>query len=416
MTTIAFSADAAAPSYRNARLLLVLAILAALLNSTAPSPLYQAYITHLNLPQVAGAAIFAFYAVGTLCALLIAGRIGDKVRDRRQIIIPGLAVVALGAIVFAVADSLWMLLLGRFLAGFGTGAIAGTATAALYDLERPEKRYHAAVIATVGFTLGATLGPVLTSIALFLDAWPLVTPFVTIALVSASCGLGLIGATWPRAGRVPEAALDPEPAALLCESDVRTRRLASPFVLAASTLSIAWVVGSMLMAIGPAVATGIFHMPSVALAGLMPAAFQLSAGIGQYLFGKLAALRAIRLGLFGLVAITLLLLVGAEMASLPILVIAMPAYGLAYGAAFVGAAGLVNETAEPQHRARTVSRFYIAGYLSNALPVLALGSLVDALGLHDSLRVYTVFVLVCLAVLLVLARQQGAARPNGRTA
>ena len=405
-----------APSYRNARLLLVLAILAALLNSTAPSPIYQTYIAHLQLPQIAGAAIFAFYAVGTLCALLAAGRFGDRVRDRRKIIIPGLVIVALGAGVFALADSLGMLLLGRFLAGLGTGAIAGTATAAIYDLERPERRQHAAVIATVGFTLGATLGPVLTSIALYFDVWPLVTPFATIAVTAVACAIGLVRAAWPPVSSVAVAVVDPELAVPPCEAEAVTRRLASPFLLAASALSISWVVGSLLMALGPAIAVDVFHLPSVALAGLMPAAFQLSAGIGQYLFGKLTALRAIRIGLIGLAAISVLLLVGAEMASLPILILAMPAYGLAYGAAFVGGAGLVNETAVPKHRARTVSRFYICGYLSNAFPVLALGSLVDALGLHDSLRIYTVFVLACLAAIMLLAWQPSIARAAGRPA
>ncbi len=85
-------------------------------------------------------------------------------------IVPALAVVMPGSLVFAFASSLTGLFIGRLLTELGSGALSSVCTAALADLDAvADRRPHAAMIATFAFTNGAALGPLASSAALHLE-------------------------------------------------------------------------------------------------------------------------------------------------------------------------------------------------------------------------------------------------------
>ncbi|WP_157982157.1 MFS transporter [Oceanicella sp. SM1341] len=372
------------PGYLLGRSSCALAIFAALLASTTPSPLYPVYIRQLGLDQSAGTTIFSIYAVGTLLALFLSPRLDRRVSDRRQTLLPALLVTAAGAVIFALADSMWMLMLGRLLSGLSTGMITSTASAALFDLDTPEKRGRAATVSTVAFTGGAAFGPCLASAALAAGVAPLVTPFACIALVAAIAFVGLACAAWPK-----RAAPVPAPAIGAAAAPASARQGLRLFRLACLSVGVAWMLGSMLMALGVSVATDLFGLQVQALAGLMPALFQLSGGIGQVLASRFRALDAILFGTLGLALLQILAALGA-LAGVPLVfVLAMPLCGLCYGAAFVGGAALVNETAPPGQHAARISRFYVVGYLANAIPTFLLGFLIDGIGLGPAFYVFS---------------------------
>ncbi|HEV7283877.1 MAG TPA: hypothetical protein VGN75_03395, partial [Kaistia sp.] len=77
----------ALPANRQARFFVALAIMVALLNSTAASPLYTSYRVMWSLDAFTVAFIFAIYAFGTLAALVVLGRLSDRLPDRRLLII-----------------------------------------------------------------------------------------------------------------------------------------------------------------------------------------------------------------------------------------------------------------------------------------------------------------------------------------
>jgi len=380
-------------TYPLARAASALAIFAAILASTTPSPLYPVYIAEWHLPQSAGTTIFSVYALGTLLALFLSSRIGRFSRDRRHVLLPGLVATAAGALIFAMADGVPMLLAGRFLSGVSTGFITAAGSAILYELSPPERRGRAAMVATVAFTGGAAAGPCLSSAALALDLAPLVSPFLCIAAIAALAFAGLATARWPAPAPVEEAPVAPaddRPLAQRFGSHMQARL----FLLSALAVAVAWMLGSMIMALGVGFATTLFGLHVHAAAGLLPAAFQLFAGIGQVLSSRLRALTAILIGFAAIGLLQVLTAVGA-IAVIPAVFIAMmPLGGLAYGAAFVGGATLVNETSTSATLTGRIARFYVVGYLANALPVFAMGFLVDAIGLRPSFLGFSAVIVV----------------------
>ncbi len=231
------------PSYFLARASVALAVFAALLGSTAPSPLYPTYLQTFSLSHAMVTEIFATYALGTLVALLVSSRIGSSVSDPRRMMLPGLVITAAGALTFAFAHDVTMLLAGRFLNGIGTGGITAMASASLYELSPPHKRGQAATLATLAFTGGAAGGPLMSSAAIALNFAPTVSPFLFIVAVACVAGLGLILSSWPdwkTKDATDSGSEDPEE---------RSRAVIPLFVLSCIAVGIAWMVGSFIMAV-----------------------------------------------------------------------------------------------------------------------------------------------------------------------
>ncbi|MCA0918750.1 MFS transporter [Pseudooceanicola nanhaiensis] len=370
-----------------AQIATALSIMTALLGSTAPSPLYPIYIARMGLDHAVSTMVFAMYAVGTLVSLVLCTWLGPRVPDLRRILLPGLVVTAAGALIFGHAETLQMLLTGRFLNGFGTGAITGMGSAALYALSAPERKHIGAAIATLAFTGGAAGGPIISSIALSLDLAPTLSPFLLIVALAVLSFAMLLLSPWPPVSRAGRGA----------DTEETGRAQWALYLLACTGVVTAWAVGSAMMALGTDLAINVYHFQSIGMAGLVAAAFQLSAGVGQAVFGRKRSYPFMIAG-FASTAVALGLLAGfAGNGSAALMMLAMPISGLAYGALFVQALMLASAAAPPQIRPALIAVFYAVGYLSNSIPIVAVGLLSDRIGLALAFQWFSLIV-VCVAV------------------
>lgn len=369
-----------------ARLACGVAIVAALVSSTAPSPLYPIYIEQMGLSQSMGTAIFAVYALGTLAMLLLQTIFSAYLPSQKRILLIGLAVSAVGSIVFATAPSAQFLLIGRSMNGIATGLITNTATSALYQLDANGSR-RAATISTLGFTGGAASGPLLATAFLVSDFAPTVMPFVVIMVVAI---LGFIGILLtrrlgPAAPKDPEHGSEPAP----CATEGRASY--ALFALACLGVAAAWMTASVFMAVGIAVSHEIFGITSAFLSGLLPALFQVCAGIAQTAGGRLSGMRALRWGFAGIALTQVLMIVPYGSFGMSALLVILTIWGIAYGLAFVGATGIAAVSAPVERRGRFLTRFFIIAYLSNAIPVFSLGVMIDLTGLYTAFRIFAIF-------------------------
>ncbi|WP_007520344.1 MFS transporter, partial [Pseudofrankia saprophytica] len=170
--------------------------------TTLPTPLYPAYRAEFGFSQLMVTVIFATYAIGVIAALLLFGRLSDRV-GRRAVLLPGLVASAASAVVFLLAGGLPELLAGRLLSGLSAGIFTGTATATIVDLAAPGRAGRAALVATVANIGGLGCGPVVAGLVARFGEHPLRLTFVVdlALLVLAALGVLLLPETVTPAAR-----------------------------------------------------------------------------------------------------------------------------------------------------------------------------------------------------------------------
>ncbi|QKT04143.1 MFS transporter [Ectothiorhodospiraceae bacterium 2226] len=126
-------------------------------------PVFALYAEDLHgvTPFLVGMAI-GVYGLTQAVFQIPFGLLSDRV-GRKRVIVLGLLIFALGSVVAALADTIWLVIFGRALQG--AGAVAAALMALAADLTREEQRVKAMAIigASIGtsFAAAMVLGPVL---------------------------------------------------------------------------------------------------------------------------------------------------------------------------------------------------------------------------------------------------------------
>ncbi|KFD19119.1 MFS transporter [Tatumella ptyseos] len=364
-------------------LFLAMALMSALLNSTAPTPLYPFYQHQLRLTSLSLTIIYGAYAAGVLISLLCIGNMTNKVRDLRYMITPALLIVLIGAMLFTIANSFMMLLSARFLAGVGTGALTGAANLSLVKFGPGNQGKSAALIATLSFTTGLALGPILSGIALQANFHPTSFPFYIIMIFTFISLMGTLLA-WPSNDNVAQDKIPEKHISLHSKDNTLKEELRSDrigFFLCAASLFTCWAVAASIFSIGPAVSDLLLDVHSRGVFGYVIAIYLIIAGISQILSRRVGAEHSLILGCVSQIVSLFIFYLSIELKSVVIACIGIAIAGYAYGAIFVGSATLVNITSPKESHAKTLSLFYVIAYIANWVPVLS-GIIID----HISLR------------------------------
>ncbi len=175
---------------------LMIVIDATIVNVALPSIQRDLGFSQSNLAWVVNAYLIAFGGL-----LLLAGRLGDLIGQRRVFLI-GLAVFTSASLVCGLGDSQWILIGARFVQGVG-GALTSAVILGMIVIMFPEPREQAKAIGVFGFvasaggSIGLLAGGALTQAInwhwIFFINLPvgLVTAFGAMRLVEAREGLGL---------------------------------------------------------------------------------------------------------------------------------------------------------------------------------------------------------------------------------
>ncbi len=387
-----------------ARLACILAIFTAIFSSNVPTPLYAVWQAEWGFSSTALTAVFSVYVIGVVLTLPTLGALSDQV-GRRQVLVPGVLFIVVGGLVFAFANDLYGLALGRFLTGLGTGVITGTATAALVELDPDRNWPRAATVSALMLTAGATAGPTFSSLVLHLDLSPLFTPFLVISLLATVGAVTLLTVSWPAnlGQRRPGFRLRnwrPQDMAV-------PRSIMGAFAFAGAAFCLSWSAGSIYAALGPSLAAELVGIGDRALAGLYAAMFQLIIGVSQIAVRHQPPRRLLLIAPLVLALGMVICVVGIVFTSPAIFALGTVTTALGCGATSVGALGTISLVAPEDKRGGVISAFYVVAYTTMAMVVLGVGASGDAVGLKLTMIVLGGFALLGAATLVSLGRWRG---------
>lgn len=122
-------------------------------------------LTGLGLGDAArwGGLLTLAYALMQFLLGPTVGSLSDRV-GRRPVLLVSLATLAVDYLIMGLAQSLWLLFLGRLLAG-AAGATYATANAVIADSSAPDRRARNFGLIGAGFGIGFIVGPVLGGLA-----------------------------------------------------------------------------------------------------------------------------------------------------------------------------------------------------------------------------------------------------------
>ncbi|MEU5364055.1 MFS transporter [Streptomyces sp. NPDC005925] len=369
------------------------ALLILLTGTNLPTPLYQGYEARFGFSPLVATLIFAAYVGALIPSLLVAGPLSDAV-GRRKVLLPAVALAALGSLVFALAADTEWLFAARILQGLALGAASGPLTASLAELEPSGNRRKAALVSTVASMGGLGLGPVLAGLLAQYAPAPHVLPFVAdiVLLVPAAAAITALPTTRPAARWRPRRPAIPA-------------AMRAVFATSGTASCLAFAVVGLFLTLIPTYVTTLSGSENLFLGGAAVALMLVCSVLAQLVaYGRPA--RALELtGLPLLAAGLVLLALAGSVSSLTLLLIATVVAGIGQGLAFLGGLTAVSQAATVDRHAEVLSGFYVIVYLGVGLPVIGVGFLATVAGLLAAVQYFAgVVALLCVTVLIVLVR------------
>ncbi len=388
--------------------LTALTLFTLLVSANLATPLFPLLEQRLGISAFGTTLAFSSYVISLIVGLVIFRRFADTV-NRRTVLVTALAVTALGTAGLAFAPDLGWFCVARAAQGAAIACATGTGSGALRALlpGRPALVGRLTLLATSG---GVAAGPIIGGL-LSQGAAPLITPFMVLAaalLILIPAILILAPHELCRPERLPRGIALPDAPPRVARDDRADSRAARStptalraFRVAAATGFLSFAVFGFTLSLAPSFFADVLHTDSRPLIGLLAALT-----LGASALTQLAPLRGawrIPTGL-GVLALALgLFAVAAPLGSPWLLVVASLAAGIGQGIAFQAAFTAATSAVEPARHASTVSAIYTVTYLGSAVPVLALGYLVERLGIAPAVTVFALVVAAASAALAVVA-------------
>jgi MFS family permease len=379
------------------------------MGNNIPTPLYPEYQQRFGFSTGVLTVIFAVAAAGVLPSLLLIGPLSDRL-GRRPILLFALAMVVLSTVCFLLADSLDWLLVARFIAGVGIGALAGTAGAALAELAPNGDHARAALVSSATTVTGQAVGPLLAGILTAYAPLPLRLVFwVDLGLIAlAVAGVLIAPETVDRSAARRTARRGPRvgvpPAAR------------SAFLLASLAALAAFGVLGLISALGPTLIVRLLHVHNRAVGGLVVFGLLGTSALVQILGRGLP----VRITLFsgcGAIALGMGLVVLAQPAdSLVVFATGIVIAGAGQGLTYLSGQQLIDSVATPELRGQIFSTYFIVLYLSVAVAALGVGFGADWVGFYPATCIVAGAIALAAAATvcggILRLRRKSAARSN----
>ncbi|MGD0257578.1 MAG: MFS transporter [Thermoplasmata archaeon] len=380
------------------------------LMAATPTPLYPVYERLFGFSSGTLGIVFGAYTLGVLLTLFLVAPMAERV-GRKKLLYLAMALTALGALVFAFANGVLWLTLGRAICGLGVGATSSVATAAMSDLEPRHDQHHVARVAVAanfgGFAVGVAVSGVVVEFAPYPTHLAYLLPLV-------ACALGFFAVSV-----TPETAT-----ALGVKTGAAIQRIAvpealrRPFWVAAIGIAACYSIYGLFAALIPSYVRVGLGIESPLVAGSIVALMFGTAALVQLATPRIRDRRALLLGFPLLLGSLIALVVFLPLTQLLLILLVSAGLGGAVGLTFMGSTTLVDRIAPEGERGEMLAGFYAAGYLALAVPTIGVAEASESIGLTAAGVLFGSILAVAVAVLYAVTYRTptpagGEGRPRG---
>lgn len=386
---------------RRARLALLAYTMAVVLaGANLATPLYPYYqrVDHLSTADLT--EIFVAYVATVAVSLALAGQLSDRY-GRRAVLLPAVCCALIGMAAFAASPSVGALLVGRIATGIASGAVTSVAAAALVDLAPAAAMGRAALIASAATVLGLAAGPLVSGLLVQYAPWRahLVYLLELAALLPAVVAAAGVPRRPPPQARGPQLRWPTVPPAAR-----------AAFIRASVAFAAGWVGTAMFFALGPTFTGVILHTHNRAVQGGVVFAVFLASAAAQLFSRGWDPPRATVIGLIAFLAGLAALPVALATRQGLLFAVAAVAVGAGQGLSHRATQATVTAAAPVAARGEVVAAFYLTGYATVAVVLVALGWIIDASSDVIGLTAFAV-VVGALGVAGLLAAWRGSEAP-----
>ncbi|MEU7365686.1 MFS transporter [Streptomyces hygroscopicus] len=365
---------------------------------TLTIPLYVLWASQFGFGSLTTVIVFIAYVVGVVGTLLVAGSLSDAV-GRRPVLALSLALTALSAVGFALADGLTVLLISRVLSGVATGLITATATSAIAELVRG--RRTAAVLSTAANVGGLSLGVVAAGVLAQCVTAPTHTVFWCYLATCAVAGVfwlvipetadGAAGRTvrWQPRIRRP----------VLPDGASRVRSFVASGVLVAASSG----VNGFFSSLAPAFLRDDLGVSNFAVIGVGVGTLFISALLAQTVTPAALVRRGIGTALLAVGMIVIEAALWTH--SAPLFIVGTVFAGAAVGTLLRHGLSVTDALCHPGNRAELTATYFLFLYSGLVVPVLVLGLADQAVGTRASSTMLAALVVSTALVGLALGRR-----------
>lgn len=375
--------------------------------SSLPTPLYPLYQTAWGIEPSALSYIFTAYMIGVLPSLICFGRLSDTL-GRFRIVVTSLSLLMLGLFLSAISNDITLLIVARFIIGFGNGLLTSTSVVAMAEAHPRRDRQVASVTTSMAISVAFGLGPVIGGALAQIGFAPLVLPY---AVVFAAALLNLLLVLRYRSmllGPYRRAPLSISPQLALPSAPRR-----SSFFLACGSGFVTFALGSLFASMVPSLLRIALPWKGPLVVGL---AFLLMASACvtvQLTQRDVSPFKGVLRGMLGFIVAVLFMVIGLATHNVVVLALGMLSVGVGQGYAFMSSAVMASLSADEGRRTANMSTYFLAAYLGATAPIIAVGLLADRIGLEAAIYVYSMVIVVLMLALVVFARRGQAGLQRG---
>ena len=374
--------------------------------SNAATPLYVLWQHDIGFSKGVSTVVFACYIVGLLGSLLVSGLASDR-WGRRRIMVPALLLALTACALFAVADTVLMLMIARLCTGIAVGATVSAGMAAVTDVAGPGNANRAALLASCAMVFGAGLGPLLAGVLSETLPAPTTLVFVVEALILVTALIAMLRLPLARPTSAPHGAWIRFPAV--------PRGYGRYLLPGIAAFAPGITATSFVLSLGPALLSGLLGTSNRIVAGAMAfTMFLLATGV-QFAVRTLRHRTVLSLSIVSTGTAMASLVTAVHTGAIPILVAAALLAGAGQGLGQLAGLSLLSAHL-PQHRlAEGNAALNVGGYLPAGLLPVSAGYLSDAIGLQSGTTIFAVVLLAALGTAAPVIHRRSAAASSSFT-